>query len=126
MASVGDARVASTTRADYAAATATVLVGPDQHHGKVYELSGEDTWNYDDLAVAFATVLGREVTYQRATAEEHLAAQRQAGLDEHTAGFLVALDGNIRAGALELTTGDLARLAGRPTTALLDGLRPLA
>ncbi|MGN6241342.1 MAG: NAD(P)-dependent oxidoreductase, partial [Cellulosimicrobium cellulans] len=36
---------------------------------------------------------------------------------------VVALDGNIRDGLLAETSGDLARLLGRPTTPLVDGLR---
>ena len=47
--------------------------------------------------------------------EEHLAVLVGAGLDEATAGFVVALDGNIRDGALADATGDLSRLAGRPS-----------
>jgi NAD(P)H dehydrogenase (quinone) len=43
-----------------------------------------------------------------------------------TAGFVVALEGNIRAGALADGTQDLSRLAGRPSTPLVDGLRALA
>jgi NAD(P)H dehydrogenase (quinone) len=121
--SVGDGRVASATRADFAAATAAVLT-TDGHEGKVYELSGDVAWDYDDLAAAFAEVLGRDVRHHRASPAEHLEVLTGAGLDQGTAGFLVALDGNIRDGALALQTGDLSRLAGRPSTSLVDGLRP--
>jgi NAD(P)H dehydrogenase (quinone) len=124
-ASVGDGRVASASRADYAAAIAAALAG-DGHDGAVYELSGDTAWGFDDLADAIGELTGREVTHRRLSPEEHLAALREAGLDEGTAGFVVALDGNIRDGALALTTGDLARLAGRPSTPLVEGLRPFA
>jgi NAD(P)H dehydrogenase (quinone) len=123
--SAGDGRVASATRADYAAATAAVLTG-DGHENAVYELSGDTAWSFDDLAAAYAELLGRDVTYQRLTPDEHRAALVAAGLDEGTAGFVVALDGGIRAGALAATPGDLSRLAGRPTTPLVEGLRPFA
>jgi NAD(P)H dehydrogenase (quinone) len=49
-----------------------------------------------------------------------------AGMDEATAGFVVALDGNIRDGALADASPDLSRLAGRPSTPLVDALRALA
>ncbi|MGY1592159.1 SDR family oxidoreductase [Geodermatophilus sp. SYSU D00708] len=121
--SAGDGRVASATRADYAAATAAAL-STEGHENAVYELSGDTAWSFDDLAAAYAELLGREVTYQRLGPDEHRAALVAAGLDEGTAGFVVALDGGIRAGALAATPGDLSRLAGRPTTPLLEGLRP--
>ncbi|MBT2535638.1 SDR family oxidoreductase [Arthrobacter sp. ISL-69] len=123
--SAGEGRVASATRADYAAAIAAVLTTPG-HEGRVYELSGDYAWTYEELASAFSTVLGRAVSYDSVSSAEHASALEAAGLDPATAGFLAALDGNIREDALALTTGDLARLAGRHTTPLLDGLRSLA
>lgn len=127
VASVGDGRVASASRADYAEAAAVVALAAQQdataHAGAVYELSGDVAWTYDDLAAAAAQVLGRDVAYRGLTADEHRAVLVAAGLDEGTAGFVVALDGNIRGGLLAETSGDLARLVGRPTTPLVDGLR---
>jgi NAD(P)H dehydrogenase (quinone) len=123
--SAGSGRVASATRDDYATATATALA-TDGHVNAVYELSGDTAWDFTELAAALATVLGRDVDYRSVSPEEHLAILVEAGLDEATAGFVVALDGNIRAGALADATRDLSRLAGRPSTPLVDGLRALA
>jgi NAD(P)H dehydrogenase (quinone) len=122
VASAGEGRVASATRADFAAAAAAVLTTPG-HEGAVYELGGDTAWTHHELAAALGEILGREVTYRPVTPEEHLAVLTTAGLDEGTAGFVVALDGNIRTGALADVTGDLSRLVGRPTTPLVDGLR---
>ncbi|MCO1660625.1 SDR family oxidoreductase [Pseudonocardia sp. S2-4] len=123
--SVGDGRVASATRADFAAATAAVLTGGG-HEGKAYELSGDEAWTFDDLAAAFSTLLGREVAHRSVSPEEHRRILVGNGVDPQLVGFLVAMDGAIREGALAVRTGDLSRLAGRPTTPLLEGLRPLA
>lgn len=125
VASAGDGRVASASRADYAEAAA-VVVQSEGHDGAVYELSGDVAWTHGDLAAAIAEVLGRPVTYRPVSSEEHLAILLGAGLDEQTAGFVVALDGNIRDGLLAETSGELARLLGRPTTPLVDGLRAAA
>lgn len=122
VASAGEGRVASATRADFAAAAAVVLTTPG-HEGAVYELGGDTAWTHHELAAAIGEVLGREVVYRPVSPEEHLAVLTTAGLDEGTAGFVVALDGNIRDGALADVTGDLSRLTGRPTTSLVDGLR---
>jgi NAD(P)H dehydrogenase (quinone) len=121
VASVGDGRVASASRKDYAEAAAVVLV-EDGHEGRVYELSGDVAWNFDELATTISTLVGREVVYTRLTPEEHAELLASFGLDEGTVGFVVALDGNIRDGLLAVTTGDLARLIGRPTTPLAEGL----
>lgn len=121
-ASVGEGRVSSASRADYAEAAAAVLT-TEGHEGAVYELSGDVSWNFAELADAASELLGTPVSFQSLSPEEHLAALAAAGLDQGTAGFVVALDGNIRDGLLDGTSGDLARLIGRPTTPLVDGLR---
>lgn len=121
-ASVGDGRVSSASRADYADAAAAVLTGAG-HEGKTYELSGDHAWDWDEFASTVSAITGREVTHQRLTSEEHQAALLGAGLDEGTAGFVVALDGNIRDGLLGHTPGELQKLIGRPTTPFADGLR---
>ncbi|MFC5501985.1 SDR family oxidoreductase [Lysinimonas soli] len=122
VASVGDGRVASASRKDYAEAAAAVLIDPSLR-GRVYELSGDVAWNFEDLAAAAAEIAGREVVYRDVSPEEHAAILSGFGLDEGTVGFVVALDQNIKAGLLAETSGDLARLIGRPTTPLLTGLR---
>jgi NAD(P)H dehydrogenase (quinone) len=121
VASVGDGRVASASRVDYAEAAAVVLTG-DGYEGQVFELSGDVAWDFDELAAAIASIVGKEVVYTRLTPDEHAAMLTSFGLDEGTVGFVVALDGNIRDGLLGVTSGDLGRLIGRPTTPLAEGL----
>jgi NAD(P)H dehydrogenase (quinone) len=122
--SAGSGRVASATRADYAAAIAAILA-TDGHHDSTYELTGDTAWDFDEFAATLGTVLGRDVVYRSVSPQEHLAVLVEAGLDEAVAGFVVALEGNIREGTLAGATRDLSRLAGRPSTPLLEGLRAL-
>jgi NAD(P)H dehydrogenase (quinone) len=121
-ASVGDGRVASASRADYADAAAVVLLG-DGHDGAVYELSGDVAWNFGDLAAAFSDILGREIHFRAISTEEHIAEMTAAGVPAGSVQFVAALDSNIRDGLLAGTSGELAQLIGRPTTPLLQGLR---
>jgi NAD(P)H dehydrogenase (quinone) len=125
IASAGQGRVASAPIADFARAAA-VAVSSEGHDNAVYELSGDVAWSYDDLAAAFGEVLGREVAYRPLSPEEHRAALLGAGLDEATAGFLVALDQNTREGLLGVTTGELGKLLGRPTTPIIETVRTWA
>jgi len=121
VASVGDGRIASASRKDYADAAAVVLT-TEGHEGAVYELSGDVAWDFDELAAAIGTIVGREVAYTRLSPEEHAAMLSSFGLDSGTVGFVVGLDANIRDGLLSGTPGDLARLIGRPTTPMAEGL----
>jgi NAD(P)H dehydrogenase (quinone) len=119
--SIGDGRVASASRKDYADAAAVVLTH-DGHEGKIYELSGDLAWTQDDLAAAISQVTGRKVVYTPVDTEQHAAILKSAGLDDGTVGFVTALDSNIKDGALADTSGELATLIGHPTTPLAQGL----
>ncbi len=124
VAAAGTGRVASASRADYAEAAAVVLVG-EGHEGKVYELSGDRAWDYDELAATIAEVTGTPCSYRAVEPAEIVASMTAAGLDEGTAGFVAALDGNIAEGALATATDDLATLTGRPTTPLKETVKKL-
>ena len=121
--SAGDGRVPSATRADFADGAAVVLL-EDGHIGRIYEFAGDEAWSFAELADAASQLVGRPVEYAPMTTDEHVAALEGAGLDADTAGFVAAIDDGIRRGVLDVPSGTLSRLIGRPTTSLVDGLRP--
>ncbi len=121
VASVGEGRVSSASRQDFAEAAAVVLTDAAAR-GRIYELAGDTAWTFDELAATVAEIEGRPVVFRNVSPEEHAEILTAAGLDAGTVGFVVGLDQNIRAGVLGETSGDLARLIGRPTTPLREGL----
>ncbi|MFI9584941.1 SDR family oxidoreductase [Streptomyces sp. NPDC052236] len=121
VASAGKGRVASAARADYAAAAATVLTG-EGHVGQVYELSGDVAWSFAEYAAELSRQTGRTIAYSNVPAETLLSILTGAGLPQPLAEILVDVDAGIERGLLAGTTGDLARLAGRPTTPLADAV----
>ncbi|ROQ33718.1 NAD(P)H dehydrogenase (quinone) [Streptomyces sp. PanSC19] len=117
VASAGEGRVASASRADYAAAAAAVLTGPaEEHLNRTYELSGDTAWSFAEYAAEVAARSGREITYSDVPAATHLEILTGAGVPRPFAEILVDVDRAVAGGALALRTGDLARLIGRPTT----------
>jgi NAD(P)H dehydrogenase (quinone) len=122
VAAVGEGRVAPAGRRDFAEALAAVVTGSG-HDNRTYDLSGDRDYTYADLAAAMTEVLGTPVSYQAVSAEQYRTILTGAGLDEGTAGFLAALDGNLGAGVMAYAGDDLSRLIGHPTMSLTDGLR---
>lgn len=120
--STGDGKVASASRKDFAEGLAVVLTSNGQA-GKIYELGGDVAWDHAELAATIGRIFGREVVVRDVSTEEHIAALREAGLDEGSAGFVATLDANIKNGDLAEVTGELSALIGRPTTPLEQGLR---
>jgi len=107
------------SRADFAAAAVAVLTA-DGPQPAVVELGGDAPFTLADLAAEVGRQAGREVTHRDLTGDEHVAALRGAGLDEGTAGFVAALDGNIATGALDAGQGGISALTGRPTRSLAE------
>ncbi|AXI79032.1 SDR family oxidoreductase [Peterkaempfera bronchialis] len=120
--SSGDGRIASAARRDYAEAAVAVLT-TEGHEGRAYELSGDTAWSLSEYAAELAAQSGRPVVYQDVPAERHLAVLLDAGLPQPFAEILVDVDAGIARGELAITTGDLARLIGRPTTPLADSVK---
>ena len=120
--SSGDGRVASATRQDYAEAAVAVL-STEGHENHVYELSGDTAWSFSEFAAEVSAQSGKPVAYQDVTAEQQLGILLEAGLPQSFAEILVDVDAGISRGELAITTGDLSRLIGRPTTPLADAVK---
>jgi NAD(P)H dehydrogenase (quinone) len=121
VAAVGKGRVASASRADFAAGAIAVLLGQG-HDGKVYEFGGDYAWDYEELARTVGDIIRKPVVYRSVDPQTLVRMLKDAGQDERIAGFTAALDSNIAAGLLAEVTGQLSALIGRPTTPLREGL----
>lgn len=119
--SAGEGRIASAARADYAAAAAVVLTG-EGHLNRVYELSGDTAWSLAEYAAELSAQSGKEVAYAELPTEEHVAVLTGAGLPEGLAAVFADVDAAIARGRLAGTSGDLARLIGRPTTPVAEAI----
>ncbi len=120
--SAGEGRVSAATRADYAHAAASVLLLEGQA-GRVYELGGDVPFTLSELAEEVSSAAGQPVTYQDLPVEQYAEVLVGAGLPEGYAAILADSDLGIARGELLVTSGDLSRLIGRPTTSLRDAVR---
>ncbi|MFD7502607.1 SDR family oxidoreductase [Streptomyces sp. NPDC059850] len=121
VAAAGEGRVASASRADYAAAAVAVLTG-EGHENTAYELSGDTAWSFAEYAAEIARQTGKEIAYRAVSAGEVQQILTGAGLPEPFAAILADVDTAIERGRLAATPGDLSRLTGRPTTPIADSL----
>jgi NAD(P)H dehydrogenase (quinone) len=120
--SAGEGRIASASRADFAAADAAVLVG-DGHEDTAYELSGDTAWSLADYAAELSRQTGRDITYTDVPVDVLEGILVNAGLPEAMAHIIADIDASgIARGLLAGTTPDLHHLIGRPTTPLADSI----
>ncbi|BCW66920.1 NAD(P)-dependent oxidoreductase [Arthrobacter sp. NicSoilB4] len=120
--SAGEGRVSAATRADYAHAAASVLLLEGQA-GRVYELGGDVPFTLGELAEEVSSAAGQPVPYQDLPVEQYAKVLVEVGLPEAYAAILADSDSGIARGELLVTSGDLSRLIGRPTTSLREAVR---
>lgn len=118
----GEGRIASATRADYAAAAAQVI-GTEGHAGKVYELAGDESWTLGQLAAELSKQSGKNVVYQNLSEADFAAALKGVGLPAGLADMLADSDTGASKGGLFDDSHTLSKLIGRPTTTLANSVK---
>ncbi|MBT3164001.1 SDR family oxidoreductase [Streptomyces sp. Vc74B-19] len=121
LAAAGEGRVSSASRADYAAAAVAVLTG-EGHENTTYELGGDEAWSFAEYAAELSRQTGREIAYTPVTTEALTGILAGAGVPEPVAAVLAGVDASIARGELVVGSGDLSRLAGRPTTPIGEAI----
>lgn len=120
----GEGKIASATRADYAAAAARVI-SEEGHAGKVYELAGDKAWTLSELAALLSEASGKKVVYQNLSEADFAAALKGAGLPDGLAEMLADSDIGASKGGLFDDSQTLSKLIGRPTTSIADSVNDL-
>ncbi|MFC8421759.1 SDR family oxidoreductase [Streptomyces sp. NPDC057236] len=121
VAAAGEGRISSASRADYAAAAVAVLTG-EGHENKTYELGGDEAWSFAEYAAELSRQTGREIVYNPVAPEALTGILAGAGVPGPMAAVLAGVDVSIEKGELVVDSGDLSRLAGRPTTPLAEAV----
>ena len=117
----GEGRVSSASRADYAAAAVAVLTG-EGHENKAYELGGDEAWSFAEYAAELSRQTGKEIVYNPVSVEDFKGILTGAGVPGFLAEVFAGVDASIEKGELVVSTGDLSRLAGRPTTPFAEAI----
>jgi NAD(P)H dehydrogenase (quinone) len=118
--SAGEGRIASATRADYAAAAAAILAASEDQGGRIYELAGDEAYTLAEFAAELSRHSGRDVVYRNLPEADYRAALVGAGFPGPVAAMLAQSDAAAGQGALFDDGHQLSKLIGRPTTKLRD------
>ena len=118
--SAGEGRIASATRADYAAAAAAILAASEDQGGRIYELAGDEAYTLAEFAAELSRHSGRDVVYRNLPEADYRDALVGAGFPGPVAAMLAQSDAAAGQGALFDDGHQLSKLIGRPTTKLRD------
>lgn len=121
LAGIAENRVAFVSRDDIAAAAAGLLTG-DGHVGAIYNATGSRTYTGAERAALISEIMGKPLGYVTVPAEALRAGMIQAGLPDFIANAVISIQRNFADGALDIVTGDIEKLGGRPPKDLRDVL----
>jgi len=122
MGCAGDGKIASATRADFAAGAAAVLLA-DNPAGKVYELAGDEAYTLSEFAAELSRQSGQRVRYQNMTEAAYAEVLQNAGVPAPFAMMLAQSETGISQGGLFDGSKTLGNLIRRPTTSLGASIR---
>jgi NAD(P)H dehydrogenase (quinone) len=115
--SVGEGKLSTAARADYAEAAVAVLT-TSGHEGKIYELAGDEAWTLADLAAEISRQAGKDIPYVYMPEAEYAAVLAGFGLPEGLAREIAGWDSAASKGDLFDDGHQLSSLIGKPTTPL--------
>ena len=106
-------------RGDVAAAAAG-LIATEGHHGAIYNATGPETLDGPARAAVVAKVTGKPFVFKQVPLEQLLGGLKAAGLPAIVLDAFASIEDMWGMGAFDITTGDVARLAGRAPRPLID------
>jgi NAD(P)H dehydrogenase (quinone) len=112
-AAVPGAPSAYVLRDDIAAAAAGILATPG-HDGITYHATGPYSVTQEGIAAAISAASGKKIAFSAMTEAQQRTGLEAAGLPPFIVNAILGFQAALRAGAFDLVTSDVARLAGRP------------
>ena len=118
----GSGKVGLIDPADIAAAAFAALTGSG-HAGKTYRLTGPESLSVADVARRIGEVIGAPVIHRDITVEEFRRQGAATGMPPLLIDIFAEYYVGVAQGAMDILSGDVAQVVGRPATAYLDWLR---
>lgn len=118
----GEGKVSFASRLDMAEAAATILT-TSGHENKSYEISGNSSYSYNDVAKIITEVSGKKITYVSPSQETFQAELTKAGVPAEYIGLFASFSEAIKQGEFDKPDATLEKLLGRKPTALKEYLK---
>jgi uncharacterized protein YbjT (DUF2867 family) len=114
----GNGRTSPVASADVADVVTAVLTEPQDHLGKVYELTGPATLDVDEIAEQYAQALGRPVAAVSPGLNEWIKDLDKLGLEPHVRQHIETMAKLHRQDRYNRSTHDVEAITGHPAQTL--------
>jgi len=114
----GEGKTAGATREEMAEVAANVLISPDKHENRAYNISNNESFTYAEVAETIASVSGKPVSYYSPSQEEYKQMLAGAGVPEGFITLLAAFGEAIKRNEFDTPGTDLETLLGKKPVSL--------
>src|SRR6267154_3430094 len=119
----GEGKTSPISADDVARVVAALLVNPQPHIGKIYELTGPQSENMNFFAQEYSKALGRTITYQDIPVGPWRHGLLQSGLPIHLVNHLETMADLHRAGRYDRMSNDILTLTGQGPLSVQEFVR---
>lgn len=109
----GNAKANFAARTDMAEAIANVAANPTPHANKIYEITSNQSYSFNEIAGVISKAVGKTVSYIPIPLEALREEMKQAGVPEAYIPMYASIADGIAAGELDAVDGSLEKLLQR-------------
>ncbi len=120
----GAGRVPFALRSEMGEAIANALLESNRTN-RIYQLTGSESYSFDDVAATIANLSGKKVAYTPANRSVFEAQMKERGVTEVMVGRVVGFLTDIKNGQEAEVSPELENLLGRKPASLNEGLKVL-
>ncbi|OQP61296.1 hypothetical protein A3860_06185 [Niastella vici] len=121
----GNAKVNLAARTDMAEGIANVAIAPASHANKIYEIAGNQSYTFAEIAGVVSKAVGKKVDYIPVPVEALTEGMKQAGVPEAYIPMLASIANAISHGELDSDDNSLEKLLQRKPVGLDEYLPKL-
>lgn len=100
---------------DIAEVAFTILMSPDAHAGRSYELTADTAVSYREVAAAIGGAIGAAVTFVPLTSEQARTRLEKRGVPPFLISTFLAIAAGQRSGKADVTSSAVRDILGKPT-----------
>jgi uncharacterized protein YbjT (DUF2867 family) len=119
----GEGKTSPISGEDVARVVVALLVNPQPHIGKIYQLTGPQSKNMNFFAQEYSKALGRAITFQDIPVGPWREGLLQHGLPVHLVNHLVTMADLHRAGRYDRMSNDVLTLTGQAPLSVQEFVR---
>jgi uncharacterized protein YbjT (DUF2867 family) len=119
----GEGKTSPVAAEDVARVVAALLVNPQPHIGKIYQLTGPQSENMHFFAQEYSKALGRTITFEDIPVEPWRDALLKQGLPPHLVNHFATMADLHRAGRYDRMSDDVLTLTGQAPLSVQEFVR---